>query len=121
MHTTLALAHNRRPLAHTPLGLAQGGGGVLTSQGAATTLERCLVTRCEALSSDWAAATAEVVVFGGGVYSAIGGAYVAMRGTLLSDCRAENADGDGEAVRVPCGLALGGWGRGGVAACQIGF
>ena len=115
MHATLALAHNRRPHTHTPLGLAQGGGGVGTSQGAATTLERCLVTRCEALSSDWAVAAAEVHVLGGGVYNSGGGAYVVMRGTLLSDCRAEIADGDGLAVRVPCGLALGGWRRGGVS------
>ena len=76
-----------------PLGWrAQSGGGFFASYDAVATLERCMVVRCEALSSDGAAAAFAIVeVYGGGIVS-VRGASLTLRGTLLSDCRAENAD-----------------------------
>ena len=92
---------------------AQLGGGAYCSIDATLTLERCTVICCEA-------AVVGALAAGGGIYAKLR-AHLTVHEMLLSDCRAENADGDGYAVRVPCGLALGGWRCGGVAACQIGF
>lgn len=74
-----------------PLGRRAQIGGGFYARDAVATVERCMVVRCEALSSDGAAAAFADVAVVGGIYSG-GGASLTLRGTLLSDCRAENAD-----------------------------
>ena len=105
-----SLAAAARPTTHThrtthsPLGRHVQMGGGLRVFDAEATLVNCEISRCEVLSSEWVAAqaSAKVLVWGGGIF-ARPNAFLTMRGTLLTECRADNAF-DGPAVRAPCAL-----------------
>ena len=79
------------------------------AQAAVTTLERCTVARCEALSSEWAAAASVPVwTSGGGLSNSLDGSYLTVRGTRVSDCRVENPYDDSLVVRASRRASVGG-------------
>ena len=76
---------------------------------AVESLERCIVARCEALSSEWAAAASVPMdAIGGGLSNSLDGSYLTVRGTRVSDCRVENPYDDTGAVRASRRASVGG-------------
>ena len=93
--TTLALV----PAKYALFGrCAQLGGGAYCSIDATLTLERCTVICCEA-------AVVGALAAGGGIYAKLR-AHLTVHEMLLSDCRAENANGNAVCKRYVHRLPL---------------